>query len=485
MTKISRFLRDQIGISPNKKLVLYDYILLFAPTAIWFSYWPQISLGSDATTNFKITVAMVYCVVLAVASLSRIVKNFREIFVKNHVTIWLVSAFVFYNFLSIIWSENRLRTLLTAGVIFALYLIFLGFFATKDFAKKYVKPLAKIYIFSAVIMSIFAVAQFIYGTFLAHGFLLCAGCVAGQFGFVRPNVFAIEPQFFGNLLLVPLLIIFREILTQKNRISRDVLFGFLLLTLFLTLSRGAIFAFIFGAILVIVFSRKNGQTSWKKFFGSLGIGAAGLVICLLLQGTSAILNPNTNTSFGAAINSSLNQLSLGLIKIQDVAKVSSNNSNDQKTHSISHQPAFSGYVAESTNVRTSLSRTAIETWMHESFSRKVFGVGLGGSGVAMANFLHDGDAKQIVQNEYVEVLLELGVVGFAIFAAILVGLIREIRRSNGARWTLGIMAAFALQWLFFSGYPSALHIYLVLIILLLFAKNGNFIPRHAASRPAK
>lgn len=475
MTEISQFLRNKIGISADKKLSLYDYVLLLAPIAIWFSYWPQISLGRDATTNFKITIVMIYCVVLALASLPRIVKNFRKILIRNHVAIWLVSVFVFYNFFSVIWSENRLRTLLTSGVILTLYLIFLGIFATQDFAKKYIKPLAKIYVFSAVVMSILALAQFIYGTFFTRGFALCAGCISGQFGFVRPNVFAIEPQFFGNLLLAPVLIVLYEILTTKNRISRGVLFGFLLVTLFLTLSRGAIFAFIVGAIFVMAFSRVNNGISWRKIFGSVAIGVVSLVVCLFLQGASAVVNPNLNTSFSAAVNSSLNQLSMGLVKIKDTAKVSSVHSDIQEKHSTPSRPAFSGYVAESTNVRTSLSKTALKTWASEDLSRKVFGVGLGGSGVAMANFTKDGDAKEIVQNEFAEILLELGAFGFVIFVAIMIGLCREIWRQKHARWTLGMVAAFIFQWLFFSGYPSALHVYLVLMIAFMCAKAGRLL----------
>ena len=453
-------------------------ILLLATIAIWFSNWPQISLGSDGATNFWVTLTMIYLALLALVAFVKLIKNYRNFsrrtpfFMAN----WACLVFIGYNWLTIIWSDNRSRTLLTAGIVSCLYLIFLALTLTKNL-QRYVRPLAKIYIVTAMIMSVLALMQFIYGAFWARGFLLCAGCVAGQFGFVRPNVFAIEPQFLGSLLLAPILLIFHEIITQKHSYWRDLVFGCLLLTLLLTLSRGAIFAFLIGAIMVVIFSWRRGILSARDYCKKVAVGvlicAVSLAVCLVMQGVTAAVNPNTKSGFTAAVNASLNQLSLGLIKIQDI-KVHKISSVARSTVS-AKEPAFSGYVAESTNVRTSLSKTALKTWASEDLSRKVFGVGLGGSGVAMANFTKDGDAKEIVQNEFAEILLELGAFGFVIFVAIMIGLCREIWRQKHARWTLGMVAAFIFQWLFFSGYPSALHVYLILMIAFMYAKAGRLL----------
>lgn len=461
-------------------------ILLLAPIAIWFSNWPQISLGSDGATNFRVTLTMIYLALLALVAFVKLIKNYRNFsrrtpfFVAN----WVCLVFVVYDWLTIIWSDNRSRTLLTASIVSCLYVVFLALTLTKNL-QRYVQPLAKIYIVTAMIMSVLALMQFIYGAFWARGFLLCAGCVAGQFGFVRPNVFAIEPQFLGSLLLAPILLIFHEIITQKHSYWRDLVFGCLLLTLLLTLSRGAIFAFLIGVIVVVIFSWRRGILSARDYCKKVAIGvlicAVSLAVCLVMQGVTAAVNPNTKSGFTAAVNASLNQLSLGLIKIQDI-KVHKISSVARSTVS-AKEPAFSGYVAESTNVRTSLSKIALKTWAHEKLSRKLLGVGLGGSGVAMAQFLRSNDPKQIVQNQFVETLLELGVVGAIILAAILLGLIYTLWRNQKARWTLGIVVAFLVQWLFFSGYPSALHIYLVLMILYIVAKAP--IGRHAALAPTK
>ena len=50
--------------------------------------------------------------------------------------------------------------------------------------------------------------------------LLCDGCVYKMFGFPHPNGFSIEPQFMGNLLLAPILVITWMLLTNNNSTFR-------------------------------------------------------------------------------------------------------------------------------------------------------------------------------------------------------------------------------------------------------------------------
>ena len=475
---------------PREKMSVFAKISLLAPVAVWFSYWPQISLGKSDTTNFKLTFTMIYVVILAIFAVVEIAKNFAkfsEIFMRkssSKIAVWLTFAFVFWNGISVFWSENRARTLLTFGIIFCLWLIFLVLILQKNFAKKMIKPLTKIFILTAVIMSIFALAQFFTGIWLTRNeTLLCAGCVAGQFGFPRPNVFTIEPQFLGNLLLAPILILMWQIFAKMNkkiwksfRENWELFVAefLLILTLFLTLSRGAIFAFFAGFFVLILtqFFAKNSDKirETRTIFASIILVFVSFIFAVCLQGFAAQISPTTPENFVKAAESSINQLSLGAIKFSD-NKMPQTHAEIQQNVA-QKKPAYTGYVAESTNVRTSLTRTAFDAWKAGNIREKLTGFGLGSSGIAMANFAKNDDPKEIVQNEFVEVLLELGVVGFVIFAAILVGLVREIWRNKNARWTLAIVAAFLVQWLFFSGYPSALHVYLIFAMIYVFAKKN-------------
>ena len=114
------------------------------------------------------------------------------------------------------------------------------------------------FIFSAFFMSIFAIIQVIYGTWFDWG--LCAGCVAQGFGFVRPSVFMIEPQFFASILLVPILVILSRIFSKKSSKKEFFAIWVMIFTMYLTLSRGAIFAMFAGILLLIFVNQKFSKT---------------------------------------------------------------------------------------------------------------------------------------------------------------------------------------------------------------------------------
>jgi len=464
--RIKKFLQLE-----NLQLNVFEKILLFAPIAIWFSYWPLANLGTDSTMNFKLSVTLIYVAILAICAIPNIV-NSRKFLIKNKV-VWFVGASILWQGLTLFWDVNVTRGILTFGVWFLLFLIFSAVVSRAEIIKKMLPSLAKILIISALIMSVFAIIQFVAGIWLARSeTLLCAGCVAGQFGFVRPNVFAIEPQFFGSLLLAPLLILLQSMFAKKMNWRRNLAFIFLSIVLVLTLSRGAIFAFAAGAIVLFIVHFRE----IKTIIVSIVLIFASVVLALIMQGSAAVLNQNFHEKFFAAVASSVDQLSMGVIDFREktpTSNVSNISQNDQ-----SNSPAFNGYVAESTDVRVNLSKLALKTWA--SNPRYVLiGTGLGGAGVAMnRTFPNEIDAREIVQNEFVEILLETGLIGAVFFAMVLIGLIYQLRER---KWLWAIVAAFILQWNFFSGLPSALHVYLIIALIFVAA----VIPRRGRKRPAK
>jgi hypothetical protein len=203
---------------------------------------------------------------------------------------------------------------------------------------------------------------------------------------------------------------------------------------------------------------------------NIGFVFLGLFFALTLQGVTAAINPHFNETFFGAIGKSINQLSMNTIRFSGENNVKNNDNVEQNSSQNTPQdtneksdPAFDGYVPESTDVRVNLSKIALQTW-RQNAATMLFGVGLGGAGVAMADFTSSGDAREIVQNEYVEILLERGIIGAILFADIVIGLLFATKKQ---KWFWAIIAAFLFQWLFFSGLPNALHIYLILIILFL------------------
>ena len=449
LTKLKAFRR----LSPLERL------WLMAPIMIWFSYLPQISLAEDGTMNYELSLTLIYVVILAIVGLPRIWYHRSEL--RQSRPVWLASAFVGWSGLCVIWSDNHTRGLLTFAVYAVLYLVFLALVAERRLLCQLLPKLVRVAIRATASACLLAIVQIILGTFVVtdrHTLGLCAGCVAGQFGFIRPNLLAIEPQFLGSLLLAPLLYITYLTLRGKHDYAKQPLLLVLMLTtLWLTLSRGAIYAYLASLVVMVLLVRK-----WRRQLAVVGSVALSLVICLICQGALASANPRIDSSFTQAVSTSLNHLSMGIIRLPYQQKSPTSLPSIPREHD--KQPAYRGYVAESTNVRLSLTKTALAAWRSNRLGQQLFGTGLGSAGIVLARQTGSQYQKEIVQNEFVEVLLERGLAGLALLGGLVVlyGRLCFQRRDHLA---LTILVAYLMQWCFFSGLPNALHIYLVLALL--------------------
>lgn len=83
----------------------------------------------------------------------------------------------------------------------------------------------------------------------------------------------------------------------------------------------------------------------------------------------------------------------------------------------------------------------------------------------------------MVQNQFIEVMLEIGVVGlfmFISFFAIIIILLIKHRLF----WGIGIVVAFICQLLFFSGYPNSLHIFIILAFIYSYLRLLSSSPKN-------
>ena len=441
------------------RLSLLERLWLMAPIMIWFSYLPRISLAEDGTMNYELSLTLIYVVILAIVGLPRVWYYRSEL--RQSRLIRLASAFVGWSGLCVIWSDNCTRGLLTFAVYVVLYLVFLALVAERRLLCQLLPKLVRVAIWATISACLLAIAQMVLGTFVGtnrHSLGLCAGCVAGQFGFIRPNLLAIEPQFLGSLLLAPLLYVTYLTLQGKHSYAKQPLLLVLMLTtLWLTLSRGAIYAYLASLVVMILLVRK-----WRRMLAVVGSVALSLVVCLICQGALASANPRIDSSFTQAVSTSLNHLSMGIIRLPYQRKSPTSPPLISQEHD--KQPAYHGYVVESTNVRLSLTKTALAAWRSNQLGQQLFGTGLGSAGIVLARQTGSRYQKEIVQNEFVEVLLERGLVGLALLGGLVVlyGRLCSQRRDYLA---LVILVAYLAQWCFFSGLPNALHIYLVLALL--------------------
>ena len=293
--------------------------------------------------------------------------------------------------------------------------------------------------------------------------LMCAGCTYEMFGFPHPNGFAIEPQFMGNLLLAPTIVSGWLVLHSRPRSIRYIILFFVFAaTLFLTFSRGAIYAFvvamIFMTVMEIVRTKK-----WKVVL-VWPIIILAFLFTLNLQGIMSEFS-STNDTYGSGIAKALNHLSLGIIDIREEKPDEKPMERSEKMDapvSGEKESAFDGYVEESTNIRLRVTDAAMKVWSKD-FQTVMFGVGIGGAGQALYVNGLSAAPKEIVQNEYVSLLLEFGLVGIALFILTIVLIIRATIKNG---MVLALIVAYVVTLLFFSGLPNALHIYLLPALLI-------------------
>lgn len=440
------------------KLNWLQRLWLLAPICVWFSYRPVISLGADSTMNYELSVALIYVVVLTMAGLPTIWRN-RKKLIKNKVAV-AIGLFGLWSSITSLWSANLARGVLALGILWCLCLISWAVITERRKIIDILPQLKKVLIASSIVVCLAALLQMILGVYIEsrETIGLCAGCAANQFGFVRPNLFAIEPQFLGSLLLAPTLIIYHQLITSKRNWSDSLTFILLTTTLGLTLSRGAIYACALGMVVMWLVVNKH----WLNKLATIDLIIVAMIGCLCIQGGLAAINPHINETFWGAVSKSVNHLSLGLIDLgQDEPAVESTDEPSLNED----EPAFDGYVAESTDVRINLTKVALTSWSSQTLARKLFGTGLGSSGIVMAEQTGSSYQKEIVQNEYVEILLERGVVGLALFVMVIAITFASVLAKK-KRWLWAILVAYLAQWCFFSGLPNALHIYLMLSLLL-------------------
>lgn len=438
-----------------------QFLLQLLPIVVFFSYYPVISLGANDSMNFELSLPLIWLAFFGATSLISLWVN-RSIFKK--VNIWKVAAvmaFPIFATLSIIWSANKIRGILTAGILWLIVISVINIASIK-FEKRFLKGLLRKYLVSAAIVGVFCIAQCFMDVFgvLRETTLLCIGCTYKTLGFPHPNGLAIEPQFMGNLLILPALIalyLFYKKISSKKVNAR--LFGFALLSffyimvLYICFSRGAIYAFSIAAVLlgfICLFRDKKKCAFLMALPVIFGFGAG-----LFMQGIFAEISP-TSENFAQGIQRSIHQISLGKIDIRSEDTSAPVENPDQSS--------FTGYIEESTDIRLNLNELAIEVWKKSP----VGGVGIGSAGIGLSE-VSDLSSKEIIQNEFFNILAELGVIGVIFIIIFTIFVIRELAKDDHLfadnALLIPAIVAFIITLCFFSGFTNVIHIYLMTPVL--------------------
>ena len=500
------------------------------PAVLFFSYYPLIHFGSSESMNFEISLPMIWLVVFDVLALVIMIK--KKMWPKNFGKKWLWLMLPIYLALSLCWSQNLVRGILTVGILWLIYFAVYAFYTMRNLLKSegVREVFWKVFFGSAVVICVWCFVQCVLDIVGVgrEQTLMCAGCTYSMFGFPHPNGFAIEPQFMGNLLLAPaIMAAWLLVDKQTNKIlewecSRDsnfnngsggaaprtfrcslrdrcenyngsrslypkILFSCFFIvstTLFLTFSRGAIYAFIIAMVFMsgfVIMRAKKWKVAVKRVGVVWGVIALSFLFTLNLQGIMAALGP-TNDTYNDGVAKVLNHLSLGTVDLRNSesgiedsqvveGEVEKNepveNSVENFEENSGEEAVFDGYVAESTDTRLRLNNAAIQVWQKD-FATVMFGVGLGGAGQALYRNGLSPAPKEIVQNQYASLLMESGLVGILLLILTLVLIGRAIMRQCGKKAVMiwALILSYGVSLCFFAGLPNALHIYLLPAILI-------------------
>ena len=529
-------LQNKLEDINQKLLPIHRGFFWVLPIILLFSYYPVIPLFSTESSNYEFSLPLLWLLLMGILSLPIFFADLCNLITKKTpltkvpVQIPLIlSSIPLYFSLTLFWSSNKFRGLMTAGIIWCLYLSLLTFYKN-IILKKTPLSLEKPFLFGATLAASFCWLQAILNTFNVQGsqILLCLGCTNLSFGFPHPNGFAIEPQFMGNLLLAPaIFLVFRVIhpkshQTRKAKLFYLVLAGFIISTLFLIFSRGATYSFFLAVAVIFLYEIFHTKKKLLAASKIISLILLPLIFVTLAQGLMSELGPTSDTFLGG-VSRSISQMTLGRVKIprpeaknpsttsNESSSLSSNNnvntnaSARSSVNSTSNAPLFNGYITESTDIRVKLSRMGLRL----AFSHPgqfFFGSGLGSSGVALYQaFPELGSTKEITQNEYIAILVETGFIGILIIfcSGICVFYLcyshkkpvklsfkqsskQSMKKSNftslissitsAKLYFASLILAYAASVFFFSGLPNALHIYLVPILYpALFAENFEFL----------
>ena len=518
---------------------IQQIMLLCLPFCLFFSYHPVIPIFSTSTTNFELSIPLLWLLIFAILSLP---ENFRlyiyslRIVIKTkslvnkapysssryksdkpypHFLRLFTLIYPFFVTVNNIGSPNFLRAILTSGVIWCICLSLLTILQNISQYKTQIgKSVNKNLLIAGTLASAFCWLQSILdiaGVPREFTFL-CKGCTSTVFGFPHPNGFAIEPQFMANLLLAPIFLSLfyllerpKKYLSKLNsdpypasKLGHFLRFGLPLLliaTLYLTLSRGAIFSFWVSVFVLFIYQIvkliKQKYCIREILFRQPLIFSVvvflPLFFTLSAQGLFTELGPTSHTFFDG-VSTSVSQLSLGRIDLAKVFHKTNENNKTHETHesnkphlsdlntdaatSAQKTPQFTSYIEESTNIRLNLNRLALSSW-RTSLRRMLAGVGLGAAGLTLyQEFPELGSPKEIIQNEYLAILYEQGICGviMIICVAILFVLTYKLHNKNHEKTLIYgrvLALSFALTLCFFSGLPNALHIYLLTPLLFL------------------
>lgn len=302
--------------------------------------------------------------------------------------------------------------------VFVIYFILAKLFKNEEYRIQAEKFL----LIATFIVCLFGLYQFVLDSlnFSTAYSLLRLRYTKAVLGFPRIQSVALEPLYFANFLLVPLFLSVKKFFFERNALNRYFgLITLILVNIILTVSRGAYLSLSFSMIIFLIYFLFINKSYRGRVIWVVGNCLVSVVIALLLV---AILNG------GSKVTSFWNHTSV-----------------NDSTNASSVQGRQQGYLS------------AIDKFKQNP----VFGIGISNSGILPEPVYENGEVLTYgsINNEYLEILSETGLVGLVFFLLFLFSLIwlffKRIKQADKEHRTslillgLGLVAIF-IQYNFFS-----------------------------------
>jgi len=430
-------------------------LLVCVVLALPFSYYPLIHAGSIAGINIDISLLYVLLLAAIACSLSYVVTN-RRLLTSNTPWILLVGL-TMYTSVSVLWSANSARGIITAGFMWALLLLVSSIIVHYPTLVRQKKIIITLLTGSVLVSLGWALWQLLGDAIgVSSAYTLLPSTYDGSvFGIARPTGFALEPQFFANILLAPFGWLIWRYLRRDTTIQTPLAIIVVATFIVLSLSRGALVASII--IIGILLVTSHGVVALRAKL--VGILVLSIVTAAIATYSIATVRQTDTTTGYEALSGAVAHLSLGTISLPQGEDSTPDNTPSAVSASTAANPA-PAYVRSSTTSRLSMSSEALRIWQRNP-ATTLFGVGTGGFGASLSNPANGA----VVNNYYLEMLVELGIVGILLFVGLLSTLGTRLYRAKS--WLLlSLLAGYAVQLSFFSGNANIVHVWVLIGIVV-------------------
>lgn len=348
------------------------------------------------------------------------------------------------NFASVFYAIDRQRAYIISLIVLFLSLIY---FILKRVLDKKLSYYLNILLIVSAVASIFGLWQFFAGQYGFGPSLLRDAYTKINFGFPRIQSTFLEPLYFANFLFIGIYSsVYLYIVKKKNLYLVALLV--MAVAFFLALSRGAFFALALSSVVALILVISRFRSILKEYISALAVIAISFVLAI------------TIIFFVSEKQGLKNYLSHAV-------------SGEILSTNLSYGEILRGSQSEEvvTNPEVLTSRAFTTKTALASAIKHPFGIGVGNFGV-LPEFrsLLAGGSYQTVNNLYLEIFVESGMIGLALFLLFLGSIIHRIiinakeNRPESIIY-LGILIALLAQYLFFSTlYIIYIWVFLALIM---------------------